>query len=73
MKYQGNICFPQANFINVIINDTLWGLYTNVESINKDFLVKHFNSKYNTFVKCNPKNINIQIGAENSSLSNTWN
>ena len=61
---------PQANFINVIINDTLWGLYTNVESINNDFLVKHFNSKYNTFVKCNPKNINIQIGAENSSLSN---
>ena len=42
---------PQANFINVIINDTLWGLYTNVEAINKDFLVKHFNSKYNTFVK----------------------
>ncbi len=62
---------PQANFINVIINDTLWGLYTNVEAINKDFLVKHFNSKYNTFVKCNPKNINIQIGAENSSLSNS--
>ncbi|HIO67679.1 MAG TPA: hypothetical protein EYN41_05030, partial [Flavobacteriales bacterium] len=31
----------QANFSNVYINDTLIGLYTNVESVKKDFLLKH--------------------------------
>ena len=33
--------------------------------------LKHFDSKYNTFIKGNPENINIQIGGENSNLSNT--
>ena len=61
----------QANFTNLYINDTLWGLYTNVESVNKSFLVDHFDSKYNAFVKCNPENLNVQISAENSNLSNT--
>ena len=61
----------QANFTNVYINDTLWGLYTNVEAVNKSFLIDHFDSKYNAFVKCNPENLNVQISAENSNLSNT--
>jgi spore coat protein CotH len=61
----------QANFTNLYINDTLWGLYTNVESVNKSFLINHFDSKYNAFVKCNPENLNVQISAENSNLSNT--
>tara|TARA_B100001142_G_scaffold125620_1_gene127520 strand:- start:9824 stop:12073 length:2250 start_codon:yes stop_codon:yes gene_type:complete len=61
----------QANFTNLYINDTLWGLYTNVEAVNKSFLIDHFDSKYNAFFKCNPENINIQIGGENSNLSNT--
>ncbi len=60
---------PKANYANVFINDTLWGLYTNVEAINKDFLVKNYKSKYNPFFKCNPKNIDIQVGGENSNLS----
>ena len=61
----------RANYANVYINDSLWGLYTNVESINKDFLENHFEHKYNPFFKCNPENLNVQIGAENSNLSNT--
>jgi len=60
----------EANYANLYINDTLWGLYTNVEAINKDFLIKHFDNKYNSFFKCNPENINIQIGGLNSDLSN---
>ena len=35
-------------------------------------LIKHFDSKYNSFFKCNPENINIQIGGENSNLSQSW-
>jgi spore coat protein CotH len=61
----------QANFTNLYINDTLWGLYTNVEAVNKSFLIDHFDSKYNAFFKCNPNNLDIQIGGENSNLSNT--
>ena len=60
-----------ANYVNLFINDTLWGLYTNVEAVNKDFLINNFDDKYNPFFKCNPENINIQIGGENSNLSNT--
>lgn len=61
----------QANYANIYINDTLWGLYTNVEAVNKSFLIDHFDSKYNPFFKCNPENLNIQVGGENSNLSNT--
>ncbi|MBE50335.1 MAG: hypothetical protein CMP51_01435 [Flavobacteriales bacterium] len=61
----------QANFANLYIHDTLWGLYTNVEAVNKSFLSKHYGEKYNPFFKCNPDHLNIQIGGENSNLSNT--
>ena len=36
----------QANFSNLYINDSLWGLYTNVESVNSPFLIKHFALPY---------------------------
>ena len=62
---------PKANYANLFINDTLWGLYTNVESVNNNFLIQHYKSKYNPFFKCNPENINIQISGENSNLSNS--
>ena len=61
----------EANYANLYINDTLWGLYTNVEAVNKSFLIDHFDSKYHPFFKCNPDNIDIQVGGENSSLSNS--
>ena len=61
----------QANFSNLFINDTLWGLYVNVEPVNEKFLVDHFGTKNNAFFKCNPENLNIQIGGENSNLSNS--
>ena len=61
--------FPssKANFANLYINDTLWGLYSNVESVNKDFLSKHYQSRNNSFFKCNPSSLNLF--GENSNLS----
>ncbi len=59
----------QANFANIFINDTLWGLYTNVQTVNKGFLNDHFGDKYNPFFKCNPVNLNISPAGENSNLS----
>tara|TARA_B100000945_G_scaffold320521_1_gene330842 strand:+ start:429 stop:2684 length:2256 start_codon:yes stop_codon:yes gene_type:complete len=61
----------KANYANLYINDTLWGLYTNVQAVNKDFLNDHFGNKYNPFFKCNPENLNISAGGENSNLSHT--
>jgi hypothetical protein len=45
---------PMSNYANVKVNGTLIGLYSNSESISKVFLKTYFDSKKNTFVKCNP-------------------
>lgn len=49
----------KANFANVYINDTLIGIYTNVEAVNGKFLEENLNSSANTFVKCNPETIDL--------------
>ncbi|MEZ5030892.1 MAG: CotH kinase family protein [Saprospiraceae bacterium] len=45
---------PLANYANIYVNGQLIGLYSNAESVSKKFVQKHFYSKDNTFVKCNP-------------------
>ena len=59
----------EANFANLYINDTLIGLYTNVEAVNNEFLNKHFSSSSNVLVKGNPEEVDLY--GENSNLSNT--
>ena len=59
----------RANYANVYINDTLVGLYTNVEAVDSKFLEEHFGSSGSTFVKCNPET--ISLNGENANLSNT--
>ncbi|MCD4696487.1 MAG: CotH kinase family protein, partial [Bacteroidales bacterium] len=44
----------KANFVFLYINDAVHGLYTNVESVSKDFINGHFGSKDNSFFKCDP-------------------
>lgn len=46
---------PEAGYMNVSVNGTLLGLYVNVESINKQFLRKHFGNDQGTFFKCEPQ------------------
>ncbi len=57
---------PEANYAKLYINDEYWGLYTNVEAINKDFIAKHFYEKSNAFFKCNPQSLNLF--GENANL-----
>lgn len=45
---------PRSNFAQVYINGQYMGLYSNTESINKQFCSDHFYSSTNTFFKCNP-------------------
>lgn len=57
----------KANFANVFVNDTLLGLYTNVEAVNNEFLDQYFRSSEHVFVKGNPETVDLY--GENSNLS----
>ncbi len=47
---------PLANHAKLWINGTYWGLYGNVESINKRFIKNHLKTDGNNpFFKCNPE------------------
>ena len=59
----------ESNFANVFVNDTLLGLYSNVEAVNNEFLEKHFSSADHVLVKGNPETVNLY--GENSNLSQT--
>jgi len=58
-----------ANYANVYVNDTLIGLYSNVEAVNGDFLEKHYGDSEDTFFKCNPET--IDLNGENANLSDS--
>ncbi len=60
----------KANFANVFINDTFWGVYTNVEAVNKQFLADRFSSKENALFKGNPED--LDLNGENSNLNNLY-
>ena len=59
----------QANFAEVYINDVYWGLYTNVEAVNDEFLNDHFGENHGPFFKCNPAVLDFD--GENSNLGNS--
>jgi len=44
----------KANFVFLYINGNIHGLYTNVESVDKDFVGKYFGSDNKSFFKCDP-------------------
>jgi len=45
---------PRAAYTRIYVNNQYYGLFVNIESVNDDFLDKHFGSSNNTFVKCTP-------------------
>ena len=59
----------ESNFANVYVNDTLLGLYSNVEAVNNEFLEKHYTTADNVLVKGNPETVDLY--GENSNLSQT--
>jgi hypothetical protein len=56
---------PQANFAQVYVNGAYYGVYSNIENINKQFCATHFNTGENTLIKCNPSNV---VAANKSNL-----
>lgn len=59
----------EANFAKVFVNDEYWGLYTNVEAVDKSFLNDHFTTVSGSFFKCNPASLNLF--GENANLSDS--
>ena len=44
----------QSNFAKVYVNGVYYGVYSNTESVGKDFYATHYYSSNNTAIKCNP-------------------
>jgi len=71
---------PRVNFAQLYINGNYIGLFSNDESINKEFCSQHFYSSQNTFIKCNPvitpgpttKSNLKYISADSSAYSNFY-
>ncbi len=65
---------PVCNFTKVILNDKFRGVYVNTESIDGNFLKKHFETTSGFLIKCDPDNwkrVRSQTGCpkgENASL-----
>jgi hypothetical protein len=59
----------RANFANLYVNDTLIGLYTNLEAVNKDFVEHWFGQRQNSFFKCNPPTVSLT--GENCNLGDS--
>jgi len=57
----------KANFANVYVNDTLIGLYTNVEAVDKNFTEEHYGSRNNSFFKGSPDPLIYPYG-QNANL-----
>jgi hypothetical protein len=66
---------PQCNFTRVYLNGKYWGVYVNSESIDENFIKKHFGASNGYIVKCDPDNwkkVRSQTGCpkgENASLT----
>ncbi|GAB4495053.1 MAG: hypothetical protein OHK0019_23070 [Saprospiraceae bacterium] len=66
---------PQCNFAKVFVNNKFFGLYINTESIDANFLEKHFGTSTGYIIKCDPDNwkrVRSQTGCpkgENASLT----
>ncbi|MFH0866149.1 MAG: CotH kinase family protein [Bacteroidota bacterium] len=60
----------KANYAFVYVNDTLIGLYTNVEAVDKNFTDDRFLSRKNSFFKGSPENLEYPFG-QNANLAYT--
>lgn len=58
----------KANYAFVYVNDTLIGLYTNVEAVDKNFTDDRYLSRNNSFFKGSPENLEYPFG-QNANLA----
>ena len=64
--YRNYLPSPQANFMNLYVNNDLLGLYVNTEAVNYSFLDKHFGESNGAFFKCENQDL---FGVSGGSLA----
>ena len=64
--YRNYLPSPEANFMNLHVNEDLLGLYINTEAINTSFLDKHFGESNGVFFKCENQDL---FGVSGGSLT----
>jgi len=64
--YRKYLPSPQANFMNLYVNNELLGLYVNTEAISYNFLDKHFGESDGAFFKCENQDL---FGVSSGSLT----
>jgi len=52
--YKNYLPCPEVNLLKLHVQGDYLGLYVNTESVNKQFLEKHFNEKSGVLFKCDP-------------------
>lgn len=60
---------PKANYAKVDINDEYYGLFVNLEAVDKVFVDSHFGSSNGSFFKCAP---NVEQRAPSECNSNVY-
>lgn len=60
--YKNYLPSPEANLMKVYVQGVYLGLYVNTESINKQFLKKHFDENDGVLFKCDPIQQFGQVG-----------
>lgn len=58
---------PHGSFVKLTVNGDYYGIYTNTESIDNEFLDQYYGSSDNPFFKCDP--FSFQLYGDNSNLA----
>ena len=56
-----SVLAPEANFVNLVMNGTNWGVYCQIEVVNKDFLERHFDDPDGNRYKGDPPSFSASL------------
>ena len=70
--YQKYLPTPEVNLVKLFCQDDYLGLYVNTESINKQFVKKHFDEKNGVLFKCDPIQVFGQATNNNGEPNLNW-
>ena len=70
--YQKYMPSPEVNLMKLRVQGNYLGLYVNTESINKQFMEKHFGEKDGVLFKCDPAQVFCGGGNANGSSDLKW-
>lgn len=70
--YRKYLPTPEVNLMKLNVQGNYLGLYVNTESINKQFLEKHFDEKNGVLFKCDPAQVFCGTSSANGTPDLIW-